>query len=349
MAEEMSYFLGSPAKFPDIHGDFGILTHHVSKIVWKVEDPRLQEFLYWTMRGKEFQIHCRNFGTGTTVYAVKNNDVLRFLVPSHPSEEQQQIVACLEKLNLFEESLKRMVENLESQINAIFQSWLIDFSPVKDKANGKSPNGISKEIMKLFPDSFEETEIGKIPSGWTIATIHDLAKLRKDIVKQDEFSDKLAYIGLEHIPRNSLCLTNWGHSQDLGSNKYRFSNKDILFGKLRPYFHKVGLAPVEGVCSTDILVIQPKNEKLRGFLLPILFSEHFVHFVSGCVEGDTLPRTKWDHFKLYKIAMPPIEIQEIFSSKIDLILQNIESAIHTLDHINRLRDALLSQLTTTTQ
>ena len=87
------------------------------------------------------------------------------------------------------------------------------------------------------------------------------------------------------MPRKSIALTEWGSSAGLDSNKFRFGKRDILFGKLRPYFHKVGPAPLDGVCSTDILVIQPIDDELGGFLLPILSSEHFVNFVSGISEG----------------------------------------------------------------
>ena len=69
------------------------------------------------------------------------------------------------------------------------------------------------------------------------------------------------------MPRQRISLEDWGGSEDVSSNKYEFKRNDILFGKLRPYFHKVGIAPVDGVCSTDILVINPKENSYLGFLL----------------------------------------------------------------------------------
>src|SRR6266436_6371201 len=69
------------------------------------------------------------------------------------------------------------------------------------------------------------------------------------------------YVGLEHMPRKSIALANWARSEEVASNKFAFRRGEILFGKLRPYFHKVGVAAKDGVCSTDILVVSAKSEE----------------------------------------------------------------------------------------
>ncbi|OQW99886.1 MAG: hypothetical protein BWK80_62435, partial [Desulfobacteraceae bacterium IS3] len=75
-----------------------------------------------------------------------------------------------------------------------------------------------------------------------------------------EFSEiVLPYIGLEHIEKDSLKLSEVGDIQDVISDKTFFKSNDILFGTLRPYFRKVYFAKFEGVCSTDITVLRSKN------------------------------------------------------------------------------------------
>ena len=63
-------------------------------------------------------------------------------------------------------------------------------------------------------------------------------------------------MGLEHIPRRSLALDAWEALTELGSNKLEFKKGEVLFGKIRPYFHKVSVAPFDGVCSADTIVIR---------------------------------------------------------------------------------------------
>jgi len=344
LTSQDGFLIGSPAMVPKDFKGIGITTHHDAKVDWKIEDQVKRDFLFWLMHTYDFIRHCINFSVGTTVYATHGRDVERFFVPKELNQNQISMTAILNSISELEPILKSSRILLEEQIKSVFRSWFVDFDPVKAKAEGRLPSGMDEDTAALFPDSFEDSELGPIPSGWTVGTIHDIAKQRKDMAKPDEFNDMLPYIGLEHMPRNSIALTEWGNSEGLKSNKFRFSKKDILFGKLRPYFHKVGPATLDGVCSTDILVIQPIDEKLGGFLLPILSSEHFVNFVSGITEGVGLPRTKWEHFKLYKIALPPVEIREGFASIVEPMLRNIESSIHQFRFMELTRDALLTRL-----
>ena len=303
------------------------------------------EFLCWLMGHPSFTYLMTSYSVGSTRPSL-NTGILSNFEISFPRNlvKQKQLARPLTNLHHIIKMNKVISANLADQIAALFRSWFIDFDPVKAKSEGKSPYGMDEETAALFPNTFVDSELGPIPAGWTIGKIHDIAKQRKDIARPEVFNEMFPYIGLEHMPRNSIALTEWGVSEGLESNKFRYSKKDILFGKLRPYFHKVGPAPLEGVCSTDILVIQPIDEKLGGFLLPILSSEHFVNFVSGISEGVGLPRTKWEHFKLYKIALPPVEIREKFVSLVDPMLQIIESSIHESKGLEHARDALLPRL-----
>ena len=305
----------------------------------RIEDS---DYLFGIICNKQFTLELEMLAYGAAYPAVSTDDICRPSVYLPEEEERDRISKLLRPISKFNQS--RLPEIIQEYISALFRSWFIDFDPVKAKEDGKLSYGMDEEIAALFPDSFVDSELGPIPAGWTIGTIHDIAKQRKDIARPEVFNEMLPYIGLEHMPRNSIALTEWGVSEGLESNKFGFSKKDILFGKLRPYFHKVGPAPLEGVCSTDILVIQPIDEKLGGFLLPILSSEHFVNFVSGISEGVGLPRTKWEHFKLYKIALPPVEIRDKFVSLVDPMLQIIESFIHESKGLEHARDALLPRL-----
>lgn len=344
LTSQDGFLIGSPAMVPKDFDSIGITTHHDAKIDWKIEDPIMRDFLYWLMHSYQFIQHCQNFSVGTTVYATHAKDVEKFHVPKELSIKQITATKILNYISELEKTLKSSDMLLEERIKSLFRSWFVDFDPVKARAEGKLPFGMDEETAELFPTSFEDSEMGPIPAGWLVGTIHDIAKQRKDTCKPAEFDDKLPYIGLEHMPRNSIALTEWGFSEGLESNKFRYSKRDILFGKLRPYFHKVGFAPLEGVCSTDILVVQPIESNLGGFLLSILSSEHFVNFVSGITEGVGLPRTKWDHFKLYKIALPPTEIIKKFTSLIDPLLLIIESSIHESKSLEHVRAALLTRL-----
>jgi type I restriction enzyme, S subunit len=102
------------------------------------------------------------------------------------------------------------------------------------------------------------------------------------------------YIGLEHIEQKTLSLVGHGYGADVDSQKQRFYKGDILFGKLRPYFRKVVIAPFDGICSTDIWVVKPKVGVDRNFLFYWMASEEFIASSMYASEGGRMPRAKWD-------------------------------------------------------
>ena len=90
------------------------------------------------------------------------------------------------------------------------------------------------------------------------------------------------------MPRRSISLGEWDESADVASGKSAFKKGEILFGKLRPYFHKVGVAPFDGVRSTDILVIATKSPEWFGFLLGHASSDALIQFTDLATLRDTL-------------------------------------------------------------
>ncbi len=154
-----------------------------------------------------------------------------------------------------------MNETLESIARTLFKSWFVDFDPVRAKMEGRQPYGMDAETAALFPDGFEDSMLGEIPRGWDVGKIADITDNLRLSVQPEEIKPTTPYIGLEHMPRKSIALSEWDYADKVASNKYRFLEGNILFGKLRPYFHKVGIAIQHGVCSTDILVIMANVPK----------------------------------------------------------------------------------------
>ena len=96
---------------------------------------------------------------------------LPILIP--PLAEQKAIAHILGTLDDKIELNRRMNETLEAMARAIFKSWFVDFDPVRAKAEGLNP-GLPKPIAELFPDSFEDSELGKIPKGWQVKAISEM-------------------------------------------------------------------------------------------------------------------------------------------------------------------------------
>jgi len=100
------------------------------------------------------------------VSGVTGRDLIGLQVPLPPIEEQREIARCLELLDDKIDLNRRMNQTLEALAAAVFKAWFVDFEPVRAKMEGRRPFGMDDETAALFPDSFEDSEIGQVPKGW---------------------------------------------------------------------------------------------------------------------------------------------------------------------------------------
>ena len=263
--------------------------------------------------------------------------------------EQRAIAHVLGTLDDKIELNRRMNETLEEMARSLFKSWFVDFEPVRAKMDGRwrrgeSLPGLPAEHYDLFPDRLAPSELGEVPEGWAVKALGEVASQRRAGAKPEEIDADTPYIGLEHMPRHCITLSEWGSADVLASGKFRFKRRDILFGKLRSYFHKVGVAAVDGVCSTDIVVIHPINAHWFGFLLGHTSSEQFVNYTDATSTGTRMPRTKWTDMAQYKVALPSSDVAEAYNSVVNPWIEGILSAVHASRALAKQRDALLPGL-----
>lgn len=158
----------------------------------------------------------------------------------------------------------------------------------------------------------------------------DCAELRSEKV-DPQASQESFYIGLEHIEQQSLSLSGHGFGSDVDSQKQKFYRGDILFGKLRPYFRKVVIAPFDGICSTDIWVVKPKSSIDRNFLFYWMASERFISSSTHASEGGRMPRAKWDWVSKFEVEGRNFDEQVVIGT----VLRALDKKIITNNAISK--------------
>lgn len=274
-----------------------------------------------------------------------NESVLRRLPLTLPPLPEQQAIAeilgCLDdKIDLN----RRMNETLEALARAVFQSWFVDFDPVRTKAEGRQPEGLDAATAALFPDRFEDSPLGAVPKGWRVSKLGVIATNPRRGATASEIAPGTAYVALEHMPRRCISIIDWETQPDVESNKFCFHRGEILFGKLRPYFHKVGVAPIDGICSTDILVIAPKSANWFGFALCHYSSNELVRHADATSTGTKMPRTSWPDLSSFEVVLPDEQIARKFDAVVRLLVDKIITNIHESRTLALTRDALLPKL-----
>lgn len=221
-----------------------------------------------------------------------------------PLEEQERIAGILGSLDDKIEANTRLIQTMDSYKSTLFQAHICSES-----------------------------------EGETIK-VSDVATLIRENIAASDIDESMNYVALEHIPRHSLYSHEWTNSEGVMSNKSGFKVGDILFGKLRPYFHKVSIAAVDGIASTDILVLRPKP----GFEVlaqSALSSEDLIEYATQVSSGTRMPRASWKDIMNYEVTVKNVEILQESLSGFDTYSRAL---IHENKVLTETRDALIKRL-----
>lgn len=333
--------LGAIARVPD-YVAVGRLTQDTVKleIAGSAYPSRL---VYWALRTPEFRSYCREHATGTTNLGLAREDFLAYRLPK-PDSRALAVADILEALESRIDLLHQSNVTLEAIAQALFKSWFVDFDPVHAKAEGREPSGMDAATAELFPGEFVESDLGLIPKGWRVEELGKFSQNIREQAKPESLDPSTPYIGLEHMPRKSIALNSQGTSEGLASGKFWYRTNDVLFGKLRPYFHKVGVAVGDGVCSTDILVVRPISSTWLGYTAMQFSSDAIVSYAAQLSNGAKMPRINWRDLAKYRVGLPPENIVGAFNDVVQPIISRIHANIGAARNLADLRDTLLPRL-----
>lgn len=305
------------------------------------------EYLYYWLKANTAVLE--QHAAGTTFSELSGTALRRIQLRLPPLPEQKAITYILETLDDRIVLNHRMNQTLEEMARALFKSWFVNFDPVHVKMEkcwlaDQSFLDQFAEFYPFFPKQVANSEIGNIPEGWKVGKLSDISKLLKRRISPSDLDLQTPYIGLEHMPKRSIALTNWGKASKVKSSKSGFRKGEILFGKLRPYFHKVGISPIDGICSTDILVLAPISHLWLSFLLLCVSDSKFIRYVDQNATGTRMPRTDWKKMKSYKICLPPKDIIEAFQNITQVLIDQIVANVHEIKMLTNLRNTLLPKI-----
>ena len=335
--------VGKVGKFPRIH-ERHFLNQRVGKVYLTEPDAADYRYIYYILSQDSYVRQMFGIADGSAQANISGSQIESLEVPLPPLAEQKAIAAILGTLDDKIELNRRMNATLEAMARALFQSWFVDFDPVRAKLDGRPPAALDPATAALFSEHLEDSPLGHIPKGWTAGKLGDIGTNSRRGVQPGDIAPNTPYIALEHMPRRCIALGDWDDSADVASGKSAFKKGEILFGKLRPYFHKVGVAPFDGVCSTDILVLAPKSPEWFGFLLGHASSDELIQFTDLASTGTKMPRTKWSDISSFKVALPPKPIAAAFTRNIQPMLDRIHANLHQSRTLATLRDTLLPKL-----
>lgn len=281
-------------------------------------------YVFYLLRNSLQIVAAHNNGTASgRDHVSKSNFSSIELEVEDDLDKQIKIGHILGTVDYLIENNRKQISLLEEMALLIYQEWFINLK---------------------FPGSEKTEIIDGAPKGWKKFCLEDICSLRKEILIPEKKESGIPYIGLEHMPRRDFCLCDWGDSGEVNSNKFKCYEDDILFGKIRPYFHKVGYVLKNCITSTDAIVMVP-HDGLWGLTLMLTTSKAFVDYsYQTCKEGAKMPRADWNQMKIYPVLVADEETQQKFEEYIWNLSRKVKSLALQNRILKEARDRLLPKL-----
>jgi type I restriction enzyme S subunit len=307
-------------------------------------------WLFYWMNGREFFLQFKGVSGQTDMaeyVSLRDQRAMRITLP--PLAEQKTIAAVLGALDDKIDLNRRMNATLEAMARALFQSWFVDFDPVRAKLDGRQPVGLDAATASLFPATFQDSEAGHIPNGWTVGKVSDLATLNRGAVNPGDFpTETFDHFSLPAFDNGRTPKAELGSA--IMSNKFTVTPNSVLLSKLNPHIPRIWLpdlhASRRSVCSTEFMVACSMPGVSREYLFSLFTSSAFASIYGTLVTGTTgsHQRIQRDSVLGMGTIIPSGALVRAFTERVkpmfDRINRNAEQS-HTLA---TLRDSLLPQL-----
>ena len=273
----------------------------------------IQEYLLWAL--KYVRPRLLSKGVGATVKGVTLRDVKDLEIPLPPLDEQQRIVGILNRAAKIERLRTRAQELMREFIPALF--------------------------IKMFGDPAEN------PMGWNMRSLGELCDMdRRGIGPDDPTASRLPFVGVENIESDSGII-DFDNGSRIGSQRsttFRFDQRHVLYGKLRPYLNKVATPAFTGRCSTELVPLLPRSGVDRDFIACLLRRTETVEYVMASVTGSRMPRTDMKALMLLPAPLPPLAEQRRFAEIVETTRTVVSHADSSRKNASGLSASLMSRL-----
>jgi type I restriction enzyme S subunit len=332
-SEEDGYFLGSD----------GIRIRLNSNMI----EPRFIAYQLQTLAHRSWMIQ---HAAGTTMPSLNEGIIRRIPIVLMPLAEQKAIASILGTLDDKIEVNRRMNATLEAMARALFQSWFVDFDPVRAKMDGRQPAGLDAETAARFPNAFQNSKLGAIPHGWEAAPLSDKIQLLSGgTPKTSETSywgGDIPWYSVRDAPSESDV---WVIRTDKHVTKLGISNSAA-----QVFPEKTTIISARGTVGKLALTAVPMamNQSCYGIRGITGYGDYFTYYLIREATAQLQQRTHGtvfdtittETFRTLDCVLPTPEITVAFDDLVEPLLGQIRANLHQTSILASLRDTLLPKL-----
>lgn len=312
-----------------------------------VLDP---DYFSYVIKGPEWRQWTTAAGVGSVRVRIYFRELAKMLISVPPLAEQKAIAHILGALDDKIESNRRMNATLDAMVRALFQSWFVDFDPVRVKLDGRKPDGLDIATAALFPSRFQDSPLGHVPQGWHVVELHELTSyIRRGI-------------GPTYIDAGGVCVLNQkcvrDHRVDFSKARQHDPVKKAIDGRTLQLFdilvNSTGVGtlgrvaqimhlPGKTIVDSHVMVVRSTNEVDACFLgVALTLRESDIEELG---EGST-GQTELSRARLGGLIFvaPPTQLQKAFGETVQPLLKRIAENDRQSHTLATLRDTLLPKL-----
>jgi type I restriction enzyme, S subunit len=306
-----------------------------------------ERFTYYLLR----HLNLRRFDSGSVQASLNRNYIYPIRIRVPEPNEQRAIAHILGTLDDKIELNRRMNETMEAMARAIFKSWFVDFDPVRVKAEGHDP-GLPKHIADLFPDRFEDSELGEIPAGWKISKIpQEIDFLEGPGLRNWQYCDSgMKFLNIRCISDGDLDV---GKANAISLEEFEKTYRHFALCKDDIVISTSGTLGRLAIVRSDHLPVMLNTSIIRmrgrspvslayvwGFLQSEYFLEEMFALAAGSVQLNFGPM----HLKKISLLRPPDTVLSCFEDKTQPMIRKTIAIRKESRTLAALRDALLPKL-----
>ncbi len=295
--------------------------------------------------------HCIRMWATTTVQATFNlRDVAKLPIPIPPKADREAITHILGTLDDKIELNRRMNATLEAMARALFQSWFVDFDPVRAKLDGREPAALDPATADLFPDSFQESSLGPIPHGWEVCALSEKIQLLSGgTPKTSEptyWDGDIPWYSVKDAPSETDV---WVIQTEKQITKQGIENSAA---QILP--EGTTIISARGTVGKLALVGTPMamNQSCYGVRGVKGYADYFTYFSLRQATADLQQRTHGtvfdtitrQTFDTLDCIFPPAPLTQAFDRTVAPLLAQIRAKLHQSRTLASLRDTLLPKL-----
>ena len=290
--------------------------------------------------------------SGSAIPSTSRDEFYKLPVRVPDVEEQQQIAKTL---SLFDDRIALLRETnatLEAIAQALFKSWFVDFDPVRAKMEGRAPEGMDEATAALFPDSFEESELGLVPKGWRVGTLADVASYQNGYAFKTKDWSGVGHpvIKIGNVKPGIIETTGASYvlpETIVGLDRFRLQRGDLLVG-MTGYVGETGLVPeIEPAAYLNQRVGKISTENGisdLGFVYCIVRNPAYKTHAESKSHGSAQANVSGTDLMSYPTVLPSAVVLDVFNQILAVFIWQILVKYEESQTLAALRDTLLPRL-----